>query len=190
MHSLSNPPVCGLASDYMKHFKHLCGEKGLDRAFVVTTMSNNEQDESNGVDSAVALTEDYWNVMLACGSSIHSFTNTQQSTWAILDSLVDLWNRSDTPWNTHHQRSTSSRAKALVPSIKQAYHFDRSACFSALLEVINSESRRKKLCQIRGGDAQLLIDYLHLVCIAFRYPTQSIHNYIGIESIMPSRPLL
>ncbi|KAI6101842.1 hypothetical protein F5141DRAFT_1136077 [Pisolithus sp. B1] len=67
-------------------FKELCGKDNFKNVLLVTTMWDEVAEEA-GSAREQELHADFWQAMIALGSTIHRFEGTTESAWKIIDSL-------------------------------------------------------------------------------------------------------
>ena len=68
-------------------FHRLCGDKALARVVLGTTKWG-EVDDDVGEKREQQLSKTFWNTMIASGSKMLRFDNTESSAWAILDAIL------------------------------------------------------------------------------------------------------
>lgn len=166
----------------IERFRNVCGIKDPNKVVFVTTMW---EGEDLGQLAAIedALTREDLSGMIKEGSRVMRFMNTPQSAWEIINLFINVdhaeqatRNKSDNYGdfaNTTKTMTTNTSVGLNLLRIHRFFARDRKKnrlftqldCRSVLLDVAKSDARRKMLCSLRGDDAQVMVDYLSLVCV-------------------------
>ena len=87
LHRITDNRMAGTPHRNQRMFAQLCGDQGLKKVILVTTMWD-EVKKSTGANREHELRLHYWKVMMDKGASVARFQNTRETAWEIIDTIV------------------------------------------------------------------------------------------------------
>ncbi|KAL4069908.1 P-loop containing nucleoside triphosphate hydrolase protein [Scleroderma yunnanense] len=86
-HRITDDRITGTAVKYIPDFQRLCGENGISKIVLTTTMWDGLEEEV-GIERLKGLKRNYWKPMAARGSTAFRYLNTRQSAEELLLHLL------------------------------------------------------------------------------------------------------
>jgi hypothetical protein len=87
LHRITDNRMSGTPHRNIRMLGELCGDQAAKKVVLVTTMWDEVQQDT-GVFREIELFEKYWNTMISYGASTARFSNSANSAWEIIGSIL------------------------------------------------------------------------------------------------------